>query len=99
MYEVEPTAVRATAVEHLREVSAEDRFEFGDNWSRFLNIVNDDRIHEAERSLSAMLGFPLEGKSFVDVGSGSGLFSLAAVWALGCIRLISTRNQWRARSS
>jgi 2-polyprenyl-3-methyl-5-hydroxy-6-metoxy-1,4-benzoquinol methylase len=78
MYEGEPTAASATAVEHLREVAAGDRFEFGDNWSRFLNVVNDDRIREAERSLTAMLGFPLAGKTFVDVGSGSGLFSLAA---------------------
>jgi 2-polyprenyl-3-methyl-5-hydroxy-6-metoxy-1,4-benzoquinol methylase len=78
MYEVEPTAARTTAVEHLREVAAGDRFEFGENWSRFLNIVNDYRIREAERSLAAMLGFPLAGKTFVDVGSGSGLFSLAA---------------------
>jgi 2-polyprenyl-3-methyl-5-hydroxy-6-metoxy-1,4-benzoquinol methylase len=78
MYEGEPTAASATSVEHLREVAAGDRFEFGDNWSRFLNVVNDDRIREAERSLTAMLGFPLAGKTFVDVGSGSGLFSLAA---------------------
>jgi 2-polyprenyl-6-hydroxyphenyl methylase/3-demethylubiquinone-9 3-methyltransferase len=78
MYEGEPTAASATAVEHLRELAAGDRFEFGDNWSRFLNVVNDDRIREAERSLTAMLGFSLAGKTFVDVGSGSGLFSLAA---------------------
>lgn len=78
MYEAEPTVVRSTGVEHTREVAAGDRFEFGENWSRFLTVIDDRRIREAERSLSAMLGFPLAGKSFVDVGSGSGLFSLAA---------------------
>lgn len=78
MHEAEPAAVRSTAVEHIREVAAGDRFEFGENWSRFLGVVDDDRIREAELSLSAMLGFPLTGKSFLDVGSGSGLFSLAA---------------------
>src|ERR1700676_3699798 len=78
MYEVEPTAIRSTAAEHIREVAAGDRFEFGENWSRFLALIDDDRILQAERSLSAMLGGPLAGKSFVDVGSGSGLFSLAA---------------------
>jgi 2-polyprenyl-3-methyl-5-hydroxy-6-metoxy-1,4-benzoquinol methylase len=78
MYEVQPRAARSTAVEHLREVAAGDRFEFGENWSRFLNIVNDDRIREAERSLTAMLGFPLAGKTFVDIGSEGGLFNLAA---------------------
>jgi 2-polyprenyl-3-methyl-5-hydroxy-6-metoxy-1,4-benzoquinol methylase len=78
MYQAEPSAGHPTAVEHLREVAAGDRFEFGENWSRFLTVINDERIREAERSLSSMLGFPLDGKSFVDVGSGSGLFSLAA---------------------
>ena len=78
MYDAEPTGVRSTAVEHLREVAAGDRFEFGENWSRFLSAIDDDRILQAELSLSTMLGFPLAGKSFIDVGSGSGLFSLVA---------------------
>jgi 2-polyprenyl-3-methyl-5-hydroxy-6-metoxy-1,4-benzoquinol methylase len=78
MYDADPPGVRSTAVEHLREVAAGDRFEFGKNWSRFLTVIDDDRIRQAEHSLSTMLGFPLEGKSFIDVGSGSGLFSLVA---------------------
>ena len=78
MYEAEPSAGRSTAVEHLREVAAGERFEFGENWTRFLAILNDDRVRQAEQSLSSMLGVSLVGKSFVDVGSGSGLFSLAA---------------------
>ncbi len=63
---------------HAREVDAGERFEFGENWSRFLGVLNDERIRQAETSLGDMLGFSLSGKSFVDVGSGSGLFSLAA---------------------
>ena len=78
MYEAEPAAARSTAVEHIREIEAGDRFEFGENWSRFLTLIDADRILQAEHSLSAMLGFSLAGKSFLDVGSGSGLFSLAA---------------------
>src|SRR5215467_14648711 len=55
------------------------RFEFGKNWRRFLESVNDVRIQEAEQSLREMLRIKtLQGKSFLDVGSGSGLFSLAA---------------------
>lgn len=55
------------------------RFPFGKNWTRFLSILDEERIAEAERSLAEMLATSdLRGRSFVDVGSGSGLFSLAA---------------------
>jgi 2-polyprenyl-6-hydroxyphenyl methylase/3-demethylubiquinone-9 3-methyltransferase len=55
------------------------RFEFGKNWGRFLRVLNDERVAEAESSLRRMLGVEsLEGRSFLDIGSGSGLFSLAA---------------------
>jgi 2-polyprenyl-3-methyl-5-hydroxy-6-metoxy-1,4-benzoquinol methylase len=57
----------------------DERFAFGENWSRFLRIVNPDRITAAERSLLEMLALStLEGKTFLDIGCGSGLFSLAA---------------------
>ncbi|MFN0020111.1 MAG: class I SAM-dependent methyltransferase [Pirellulaceae bacterium] len=55
------------------------RFAFGENWARFLKVLNDDRIQLAERSLREMLRVEsLQGKKFLDIGSGSGLFSLAA---------------------
>lgn len=58
---------------------AGDRFAFGANWKRFLPLVDERRVVEAERSLEARLGpGALRGRSFLDVGSGSGLFSLAA---------------------
>lgn len=64
---------------HKEQVAAGERFEFGENWSRFLQVLDDDRIHEAKNSLKLMLGVEsLEGKTFLDIGSGSGLFSLAA---------------------
>src|SRR5437016_5177358 len=65
-----------TATTEIREGQ---RFEFGKNWSRFLVIFDEQRICEAERSLAKMLGGTnLKGKLFLDIGSGSGLFSLAA---------------------
>lgn len=55
------------------------RFKFGKNWQRFLAHLNEERIQEAEKSLQTMLGRDrLEGLTFLDIGSGSGLFSLAA---------------------
>jgi 2-polyprenyl-6-hydroxyphenyl methylase/3-demethylubiquinone-9 3-methyltransferase len=67
------------AINHTKEVMSDHRFKFGANWSRFLKVLADERITEAEKSLKTMLGVEnLEGKSFLDVGSGSGLFSLAA---------------------
>lgn len=69
----------ATAEQHRREVEAGQRFEFGKNWARFLSVLDEDRIDEAVASLQRMLRVDtLEGKRFLDVGSGSGLFSLAA---------------------
>jgi 2-polyprenyl-6-hydroxyphenyl methylase/3-demethylubiquinone-9 3-methyltransferase len=61
------------------EVERGERFSFGANWTRFLTSLTDERIEEARASLRAMLGMQtLQGKTFLDVGSGSGLFSLAA---------------------
>ncbi|MFV0445209.1 MAG: class I SAM-dependent methyltransferase [Planctomycetaceae bacterium] len=56
-----------------------DRFAFGENWARFLTTVDEQRIAAAEQSLRTMFDCErLEGLRFLDVGSGSGLFSLAA---------------------
>lgn len=56
-----------------------NRFAFGANWSHFLSILDEKRITEAEKSLQKMLDvMDLKGKTFLDIGSGSGLFSLAA---------------------
>jgi len=64
---------------HSLEVSSGDRFKFGENWAHFILLLDDERIHAAEVSLKEMLGIEsLEGKRFIDIGSGSGLFSLAA---------------------
>jgi 2-polyprenyl-3-methyl-5-hydroxy-6-metoxy-1,4-benzoquinol methylase len=68
--------VTETAAE---EVAQGRRFAFGANWSRFLGSVDDSRIAAAEASLRDMLGqTELPSTSFLDIGCGSGLFSLAA---------------------
>lgn len=64
---------------HRAEILSGERFEFGANWSRFLSVLNETRVAHAEQSLRERLGVDnLAGKSFLDAGSGSGLFSLAA---------------------
>jgi 2-polyprenyl-6-hydroxyphenyl methylase/3-demethylubiquinone-9 3-methyltransferase len=64
---------------HAVEIAQGERFEFGRNWARFLAVLDDERIARAEESLKQMLEVEnLEGKSFLDIGCGSGLFSLAA---------------------
>ena len=67
------------AKQHEKEVEQGERFEFGKNWSNFLALLDDERIRKAEESLKEMLEVEdLKGKTFLDIGSGSGLFSLAA---------------------
>jgi len=76
---VENRAKSQAAEAHENEVQRGERFEFGQNWREFLQTLDDERIAIAESSLKEMLGKEsLEGLSFLDIGSGSGLFSLAA---------------------
>ena len=73
------TQMREIADQHESEVLAGERFEFGKNWSAFLAVLDEGRIVKAEESLREMLEVEdLRGKTFLDIGSGSGLFSLAA---------------------
>ena len=61
------------------EVSTGQRFEFGKNWQRYAKALTPERIADAVESLRSMLGVEdLVGMSMLDIGSGSGLFSLAA---------------------
>lgn len=56
-----------------------DRFAFGRNWQSFARNVDDNRLAEAEASLRDLLGVSdLESTSFLDIGCGSGLFTVAA---------------------
>jgi SAM-dependent methyltransferase len=58
---------------------AAGRFSFGANWSDYADRITDARIAEAEQSLVKLLGRArLDGLRFLDIGCGSGLFSLAA---------------------
>jgi SAM-dependent methyltransferase len=61
------------------EIQTGSRFGFGANWARFLAVLDEARIADAEASLRDMLAVTdLNGRRLLDIGCGSGLFSLAA---------------------
>ncbi|MEP7357869.1 MAG: class I SAM-dependent methyltransferase, partial [Anaerolineales bacterium] len=64
----------------MSDTAPELRFEFGANWSSFVTTAfTPARLEAAVKSLQEMLGTDdLRGQSFLDIGCGSGLFSLAA---------------------
>ena len=65
--------------EFNNQVNKGDRFEFGKNWKAYLTNLTEVKIEIARQSLIEMLECnDLTGKTFLDIGSGSGLFSLAA---------------------
>ena len=81
-------------------------FSCGENWQAYLDFgYNQQRLASAEEHLLRFLGRPdLKGRTFLDVGSGSGIHSAAALRA-GARRVVSfdldpasveaTRRLWR----
>lgn len=66
------------------------QYDFGTNWLTFVEgHVTDERIEQAKVSLTEFIGVStLKGRTFLDIGCGSGLFSLAAL-QLGADRVVS----------
>lgn len=55
------------------------RFNFGKNWLNFTKSLNNQQIVDATQTLQTMLGRDsLEDLTFLDIGCGSGIFSLSA---------------------
>lgn len=62
-----------------QEVNRGERFEFGANWLRFVQHVDEPRIEQSKRELCDALRLDsLKDMTFLDAGGGSGLHSLAA---------------------
>lgn len=79
------SAIETTAPQTLRteqvavDVPLDRRFPFGKNWLNFSKNLSEQRIQDSVDQISAWLEVPsLEGKTFLDIGCGSGLSSLAA---------------------
>src|SRR6202044_3406861 len=67
----------------------ESHFSFGENWAQYAEKIDERRIEQAEKSLIRLFGREaIPGRTFLDIGCGSGLFSLAAV-RLGAKRLLA----------
>ncbi|MBP1467306.1 class I SAM-dependent methyltransferase [Candidatus Chloroploca sp. M-50] len=66
------------------------RFRFGSNWQSYVaTALSPGRIEHAVASLQLMLNTTsLQGRTFLDIGCGSGLFSLAAC-RLGAVEVAS----------
>jgi 2-polyprenyl-3-methyl-5-hydroxy-6-metoxy-1,4-benzoquinol methylase len=57
----------------------DERFAFGENWRDFSKDLDEEKVSGAREGVVRLLGTDdLTGKTFLDVGCGSGLMSLAA---------------------
>lgn len=62
-----------------RLLKADSHFEFGKNWDDYSRLIDEDAIAEAERGILNLIpAEAIKGSTWLDIGSGSGLHSLAA---------------------
>lgn len=68
---------------------AENRFCFGRNWASYSRLIGQPEIQEAVNGLTRLVpASELAGKAFLDIGSGSGLHSVAAARS-GAARILA----------
>jgi len=73
----------------VKPVDTDFRFRFGKNWRNYIKLLSEERLRLAMDSLKVLLDTEsLNGKLFIDVGCGSGIFSLAAI-RLGAKQVVS----------
>lgn len=63
----------------MSQVDSKTHYDFGKNWARFAEDVAERNAAEAVKGLSRLIGDNLKGKSFLDIGCGSGLHAVAAL--------------------
>jgi 2-polyprenyl-6-hydroxyphenyl methylase/3-demethylubiquinone-9 3-methyltransferase len=63
-------------------------FEFGENWSSYAKTVDQKRIDSAIEGIKKLFPCGLEGRTFLDIGCGSGLHSFAAL-SLGAAAVLA----------
>src|SRR5713101_1395641 len=85
------SGVRIGSKETEEEMVDGERFAFGENWQSFVrDYLNQEGIDEAKKSMVEFCNANtlIIGKTFIDVGCGSGLFSLVA-YQLGASEIVS----------
>lgn len=65
------------STKELYDVST--HFGFGENWADYALHITDEKINQAQRDLQRLLPDGVQGKTFLDIGCGSGLHALAAL--------------------
>lgn len=61
-------------------LSIDSHFSFGHNWRSFSGLIDETRIKTASESVARLYGPSyLNGKRVLDIGSGSGIFSVAVL--------------------
>ena len=79
-----PAIDESVAAWHSYEMRTGRRFAFGRNWARFIEGLTGEQVMRARAALARSLqadpdaSAPLAGKTFLDIGCGSGLTSLVA---------------------
>lgn len=67
----------------------DSHFAFGRNWASYAELIGEAEIAHAREGLVALIAAPeWPGKSFIDIGSGSGLHALAAA-GLGARKVVA----------
>ena len=62
----------------------ETHFDFGENWANFAESVNGRLLDHARSGMAKLLGPDIKGRSFLEIGCGSGIHTFAAL-QLGAI--------------
>ncbi len=75
------------AKDDLKDASS--HFAFGENWASYAELIDDAAIDELKKGLTKLVpAHEFRGKSFIDIGCGSGLHALAAS-QLGVSRIMA----------
>jgi 2-polyprenyl-3-methyl-5-hydroxy-6-metoxy-1,4-benzoquinol methylase len=66
----------------------ESHFEFGDNWRSYAKTIDQKRIESAIEGVKKLFPGGLAGRTFLDIGCGSGVHSFAAL-SLGAASVLA----------